>query len=69
MTRRARLDEPDRPVDLTVRHKLFTLDAKALTGARREVNAILTAPDLSPFATMEKIDLAGGMTLTLHVVS
>jgi translocation and assembly module TamB len=65
----AKLDELDRPVDLTVRHKLFTLDAKALTGARREVNATLTAPDLSPFAAMEKIDLAGGMTLMLHATT
>ncbi|HTI84648.1 MAG TPA: translocation/assembly module TamB domain-containing protein [Acetobacteraceae bacterium] len=62
----AKLDEPDLPVDLTLRHKLFALDAKALAGARREVNATLTAPDLSPFAAMEKIDIAGGLALTLH---
>ncbi len=65
----AKLDELDRPVDLTVRHKLFTLDAKALTGARREVNATLTAPDLSPFAAMDKVDVAGGMTLSLHATT
>ena len=65
----ARLDEPDRPVDLTVRHELFTLEAKALTGVRREVNATLTAPDLSPFAALGKVDLAGGMTLTLHATT
>lgn len=62
----AKLDEPDRPVDLTVRHQLFSLEAKALTGARREVNATLTAPELAPFAAMEKVDLAGRMSLALH---
>ena len=65
----AKLDQPDRPVDLTVQHKLFTLHATALTGTRRDLNATLTAPDLSPFAAMNKIDLAGGMTLTLHAAT
>ena len=65
----AKLDQPDRPVDLTVRHKLFTLHATALTGAWRDLNATLTAPDLSPFAAMNKIDVAGGMTLTLHATT
>lgn len=65
----AKLDQPDRPVDLTVQHKLFTLHATALTGARRDLTATLTAPDLSPFAAMNKIDLAGGMTLTLHAAT
>lgn len=65
----ARLDQPDRPVHLTVRHKLFSLDANALTGAKRSVDATLTASDLSPFAAMDKVDLAGGMTLSLHAMA
>lgn len=65
----ARLDQPDRPVHLTVRHKLFSLDANALTGATRSLDATLTAPDLSPFAAIGKVDLAGGMTLTLHAAT
>ena len=65
----ARLDQPDRPVHVTVRHKLFTLDANALTGAKRSVDATLTAPDLSPFAAMDKVDVAGGMTLSLHATT
>ena len=65
----ARLDQADRPIHLTVRHKLFSLDANARTGANRSLEATLTAPDLTPFAAMNKVDVNGGMTLTLHAAT
>ncbi|MEJ0018046.1 MAG: translocation/assembly module TamB domain-containing protein [Acetobacteraceae bacterium] len=63
------LAAPDRPVHVTLRHKLFTADADALTGARRSVEATLRLPDLSPFAALGQVPLDGGLSLTLHAAS
>jgi translocation and assembly module TamB len=62
----ARLDQPDRPVHISVRHKLFTADADALTGDTKRIDATMKLADLAPFAAMEKVDLQGGLTLALH---
>ena len=61
-----RLDAPDRPVHMTLRHKLFSLDADAQTGDARRLDAKLAVADLGPFASVEKLDLRGGLTLVLH---
>ena len=55
----ARLDAPDRPVHVALRHRLFTADADALTGERRRVDASLRLADLAPFAAMGQVPIAG----------
>ena len=65
----ARLDTPDRPVQITVRHKLFTADINALTGDERRVDATVKLADLAPFAALGKVDLQGGLTLALHTAT
>jgi translocation and assembly module TamB len=62
----ARLDQADRPVHITLRHKMFTADADVLTGDTRRIDATMTLADLAPFAAMGKVDLQGGLTLALH---
>jgi translocation and assembly module TamB len=62
----ARLDQPDRPVHVTLRHKLLIVDADALVGERKRVDATLKLGDIAPFAAMQQIDLQGAMTLALH---
>ncbi len=62
----ARLDAPERPVHVTVQHKLFDLDANATVGTERGLNATLNVPDLAPFAAMNGLDLTGATSLTLH---
>jgi translocation and assembly module TamB len=62
----ARLDAPDRPVHLALRHTLFTVEADARTGDRRRLDATVTLHDLAPLAAVEKVALLGGMNLALH---
>ena len=66
ITADARLDAPDRPVHVALRHRLFTADADALTGERRSVDASLRLADLAPFAAMGQVPLQGSLALTLH---
>ena len=62
----ARLDAPDRPVHVALRHRLFTADADALTGERRSVDASLRLTDLAPLAAMGQVPIQGNLALTLH---
>ncbi len=62
----ARLDAPDRPVHVTLRHPLFTADANALTGNSGRIDATMKFANLAPFAATQRVDLQGGMTLALH---
>ena len=51
---------------VALRHRLFTADADALTGARRSVDASLRLTDLGPLAAMGQVSLQGNLALTLH---
>ena len=62
----ARLDAPDRPVHLVLRHRLFAADADARTGATKRLDATVKLADLAPFAAIQNLDLQGGLALTLH---
>ncbi len=61
-----RLDAPDRPVHVTLRHKLFAVDGDVLTGDTRRLDATVDVAELAPLAAVEKLDLQGGLSLTLH---
>ncbi len=65
----ARLDTPDRPVHITLRQKLFTAEANALTGNTRRIDATVKLADIAPLAAMQKVDLQGGLTLALHAAT
>ncbi len=62
----SRLDAPDRPVHVVLRHKLFTAEANARTAGTQRLDATVTLPELAPFVAMAKLDLQGGLTLGLH---
>jgi translocation and assembly module TamB len=62
----ARLDTPDRPVHVALRHRLFTADADALTGERRSVDASLRLIDLGPLAAMGQVPIQGNLALNLR---
>ncbi|HME20094.1 MAG TPA: translocation/assembly module TamB domain-containing protein [Acetobacteraceae bacterium] len=66
ITADAKLGAPDRPLHITLHHRLFTTDADALTGERRRVDATLRLTDLAPFAAMGQVPLQGSLGLTLH---
>src|SRR5262249_21978907 len=65
----ARLEEPDRPVHLVLRHKLLDVEADALTGQQPKLDATLKLPDLTPFAALGQVPLEGGLDVTLHVAT
>jgi translocation and assembly module TamB len=65
----ARLDAPDRPVHIALRHRLFTADADALTGEPRRVDAALRLADLAPFAALGQVPLQGSVALNLHAAT
>jgi translocation and assembly module TamB len=62
----AKLDEPDRPVHVTLRHRLFAVDANALTGEHRVLDASLRLPELASVAAVEQVALQGALALNLH---
>jgi translocation and assembly module TamB len=64
----ARLDAPDRPMHVTLRHRLFAVEANAQIGDAKRLDATVKLADLAPFVVMQKLDLQGGLTLTLHGV-
>jgi translocation and assembly module TamB len=65
----ARLEAPDRPVHIALRHRLFSADADALTGERKSVDASLRLADLAPFAALGEVPLQGSLALTLHAAT
>jgi translocation and assembly module TamB len=66
VTADARLDAPDRPLHIALRHRLFAVAADATTGQRRHVDATLRLADLTPFAELGQVPVQGNMTLNLH---
>ncbi len=69
ITADARLNAPDRPVHVALRHRLFTADADVLTGDRKSMDASLQFADLAPFAAMGQVPLQGSLALTLHAAT
>jgi len=65
----ARLDVPDRPVHVVLRHPLFTIDATALTGDHRRLDASLRAVNLEPLAALGQVQMQGGLALNLHAAT
>ena len=63
----AHLSDPKRPVDLTAAHKLFSLQAHAITAGDQSVQLELRLPDVAPFAAFADQKIKGSATLKAHV--
>src|SRR5581483_2293479 len=53
------LDDPKRPVQLSARHQLFNLEAKAMTAGDQSASLNLRIPDLRPFGPLSNTDIGG----------
>jgi translocation and assembly module TamB len=62
----AGLDQPDRPVHITLRHRLFTAQAEATTGDHRALNASIQVADLADLAAMGQVPVQGSLALNLQ---
>jgi translocation and assembly module TamB len=63
----AHLSDPKRPVDLTAVHKLFALQAHAITAGNLSAQLDLRLPDVAPFAAFADQKVEGSATLKAHV--
>ena len=63
----AHLGDPKRPVDLTAAHKLFALQAHAMTAGDQSAELELRLPDVTPFAAFADQKVTGSATLKAHV--
>jgi len=62
-----RLDDPQRPLQLTANHRLFVLNTKAVTAGAQSADLTLRVPDLKPFAPLSGAALRGDASLDAHV--
>jgi translocation and assembly module TamB len=62
----AGLDQPGRPVHLTLRHRLFDAVADVRTGDHPTLDVSVHLADLAPFAAIGQVPVQGGTTLNLH---
>jgi translocation and assembly module TamB len=62
-----RLDAADRPLQLSVRHRVIDLEARAVTAGARSATFDLRLPDVAPFAALYEQDIRGSMSLTGNV--
>jgi translocation and assembly module TamB len=62
-----RLDDPQRPLQLTANHQLFVLNTKAITAGDQSADINLRVPDLKPFASLSGAPLRGDAELVSHV--
>jgi translocation and assembly module TamB len=62
-----RLDDPQRPLQLTANHRLFVLNTKAITAGTQSADLTLRVPDLKPFAPLSGAALRGDADLGAHV--
>jgi translocation and assembly module TamB len=62
-----RLTDAKRPVDITAQHKLFTLQAHAITTGNQSAQLDLQLPDVAPFAALGGQEVKGTATVKAHV--
>jgi translocation and assembly module TamB len=62
-----RLNDDQRPVELTANHKLFALNATAVTAGEQSAQLNLQLPNLAPLAAVAGQRLRGGADLQAHV--
>jgi translocation and assembly module TamB len=62
-----RLNDDKRPVELTANHKLFALNATAVTAGEQSARLNLRLPDLAPLAAVAGQKLRGGADLRAHI--
>lgn len=62
-----RLDDPQRPLQLTANHRLFVLNTKAVTAGAQSADLTLRVPDLKPFAPLSGAPIRGDADLSAHV--
>jgi translocation and assembly module TamB len=58
-----RLNEASRPLELTATHRLFSLNAQAVTAGRQRASLDLRLPDLAPFAALGAQDVRGDASI------
>jgi translocation and assembly module TamB len=61
------LDDPARPLVLTANHRLFALNANAITAGDKSADITLRLPDLRPLSPLAGAKLRGDAQLTAHV--
>lgn len=64
----AHLNDPKRPVEVTATHKLFALQAHAITTGVQSAQLELQLPDVAPFAAAAGYDVKGKAILQAHVI-
>jgi translocation and assembly module TamB len=64
----AHLSDPQRPVDITVAHRLLTLQAHAVTTGKQSAQLDLRLPDIAPFAALADEKVKGEATLKASVM-
>jgi translocation and assembly module TamB len=63
----ANLNDPQRPVDITAAHRLFALQAHAVTTGEQSAQLDLHLPDLAPLAAVANEKVKGNATLKARV--
>ena len=63
----AHLSDADRPLDMTATHRLFTLQAHAITAGKQSAQLDLRLPDVAPFAALGGQKVRGSATINAHI--
>ncbi len=63
----AKLNDPKRPVALTATHRLFTLQAHAVTAGDPSAQLELRLPDIAPFAALGGQNVKGDATIKARI--
>ena len=63
----AHMGDPKRPVDITAQHKLFALQAHAITAGDQSAQLDLRLPDITPFAALGGQKVKGTANVKAHV--
>ncbi|HEY6924357.1 MAG TPA: hypothetical protein VI653_12870, partial [Steroidobacteraceae bacterium] len=64
----AQLNDPRRPVEVTATHKLFGLQAHAITTGEQSAQLNLQLPDVAPFAATAGYEIKGPATIKAHII-
>jgi translocation and assembly module TamB len=62
-----RLDAPNRPILVAATHRLFSLNAQAVTAGRQSATLEVRLPDVAPFAALTGQHLRGAATLKAQI--